>query len=91
MRYPLPYAFARTHQLLLEDQEGELTLCLHPDSGASALSRSSPDQTASAQRNRSIRAMSSAKSCPVSASTTRPCRPRTTVTGNPLPGNGRRR
>ena len=38
MRYPLPYAFARTQQLLLEEQSGELTLCLHPDSGASAVS-----------------------------------------------------
>ena len=38
MRYPLPYAFARTHQLLLEEQADELTLCLHPDSGASAVS-----------------------------------------------------
>jgi general secretion pathway protein E len=28
MRYPLPYAFARTHQLLLEEVAGELTLCL---------------------------------------------------------------
>ena len=37
MRYPLPYAFARTHQLLLEDQANELTLCVHPDSGASAV------------------------------------------------------
>ena len=38
MRYPLPYAFARTHQLLLEEQADELTLCLHPDSGTSAVS-----------------------------------------------------
>jgi general secretion pathway protein E len=38
MRYPLPYAFARTHQLLLEEQSGALTLCVHPDSGASAVS-----------------------------------------------------
>jgi general secretion pathway protein E len=38
MRYPLPYAFARTHQLLLEEQGGELILCVHPDSGASAVS-----------------------------------------------------
>ncbi len=38
MRYPLPYAFARTHQLLLEDEAGQLTLCLHPESGASAVS-----------------------------------------------------
>jgi general secretion pathway protein E len=38
MRYPLPYAFARTHQLLLEEESDELTLCLHPDSGASAVS-----------------------------------------------------
>ncbi len=39
MRYPLPYAFARTHQLLLEeDQAGDLTLCVHPDSGTGAVS-----------------------------------------------------
>ncbi len=38
MRYPLPYAFARTHQLLLEADAHALTLCLHPDSGASAVS-----------------------------------------------------
>ena len=38
MRYPLPYAFARTHQLLLEDESGDLTLCVHPDCGASAVS-----------------------------------------------------
>ena len=39
MRYPLPYAFARTHQLLLEeDQPGEITLCLHSASDVSAVS-----------------------------------------------------
>ena len=38
MRYPLPYAFARTHQLLLEDDAGELSLCLHPESSLSAVS-----------------------------------------------------
>ncbi len=38
MRYPLPYAFARTHQLLLEDESGDLTLCLHPESTLSAAS-----------------------------------------------------
>ncbi len=39
MRYPLPYAFARTHQLLLEeDQPGEITLCLHSASELSAVS-----------------------------------------------------
>jgi len=38
MRYPLPYAFARTHQLLLEDENGDLTLCVHPDSSPSATS-----------------------------------------------------
>ena len=37
MRYPLPYAFARTHQLLLEDQAGELTLWLHPTSSPSGV------------------------------------------------------
>ena len=29
MKYPLPYAFARTQQLLLEDDGQQLTLCLH--------------------------------------------------------------
>jgi general secretion pathway protein E len=29
MQYPLPYAFARSHQLLLEDHDGALTLWLH--------------------------------------------------------------
>ena len=37
-RYPLPYAFARTHQLLLEEDDGELTLCLHSASSASGAS-----------------------------------------------------
>lgn len=38
MRYPLPYTFARTHQLLLEDQSGDLTLWMHPESVASGVS-----------------------------------------------------
>jgi general secretion pathway protein E len=38
MRYPLPYAFARTHQLLLEEEAGACILWLHPDSGLSATS-----------------------------------------------------
>ncbi|MBV5296872.1 MAG: type II secretion system ATPase GspE [Rhodoferax sp.] len=37
MRYPLPYAFARTHQVLLEEDAGQLTLCLHPQSAPSAV------------------------------------------------------
>jgi general secretion pathway protein E len=37
MRHPLPYAFARTQQLLLEDNFGELTLWLHPASSPSAV------------------------------------------------------
>ena len=37
-RYPLPYAFARTHQLLLEEDGGDLTLCLHSASSASGAS-----------------------------------------------------
>ncbi len=37
-RYPLPYAFARTHQLLLEDDGTALTLCLHAGSNASGAS-----------------------------------------------------
>ena len=38
MSYPLPYAFARTQQLLLEDQAGTLTLWVHAATPASALS-----------------------------------------------------
>jgi general secretion pathway protein E len=37
-RYPLPYAFARTHQLLLEEDDGDLTLCLHSTSSVSGAS-----------------------------------------------------
>ncbi len=33
-RYPLPYAYARSQQLLLEDEGGKLTLWLHSLSGA---------------------------------------------------------
>jgi len=32
MRYPLPYAFARSHQLLLEENAGAHTLLVHPES-----------------------------------------------------------
>ena len=32
VRYPLPYAFARNQQVLLEAQDDRLTLCLHPQS-----------------------------------------------------------
>ncbi len=38
MRYPLPYAFARTHQLLLEEDGPQLTLWSHAGSGLGALS-----------------------------------------------------
>ncbi len=38
MRHPLPYAFARTQQLLLEDHQGTFTLWLHPATAPSALS-----------------------------------------------------
>ena len=37
MRYPLPYAFARTHQLLLEEAAGELTLILPAGAQGSAV------------------------------------------------------
>ena len=37
MRYPLPYAFARTQQVLLQDDAGDLTLWLHPNSPRSAV------------------------------------------------------
>ena len=37
-KYPLPYAFARSHQLLLEDDGARLTLWLCTDSDASAMS-----------------------------------------------------
>ena len=45
MRYPLPYAFARTQQVLLEEQSGEFTLWLHPASlrgGVSEVMRKYP-------------------------------------------------
>ena len=38
MRYPLPYAFARSSQLLLEDDGQQLVLCHGPAPGAPALS-----------------------------------------------------
>ena len=38
MRYPLPYAFARDHGLLLEDDGQQLTLWLSPESQRQALS-----------------------------------------------------
>ena len=37
MRHPLPYAFARTQQLLLEDNAGDFTLWLHNGSSASGI------------------------------------------------------
>ncbi len=37
MRHPLPYAFARTQQLLLEDELGDMTLWLHPASPAAGV------------------------------------------------------
>jgi general secretion pathway protein E len=37
MRHPLPYAFARTQQVLLEDHAGDLTLWLHAGSDPSAV------------------------------------------------------
>lgn len=37
MSYPLPYAFARTQQLLLQDQSGTLTLWVHKGTPPSAL------------------------------------------------------
>ncbi len=37
MRYPLPYAFARSHQLLLEEDAGALTLLVHPESAPGAI------------------------------------------------------
>ena len=45
MRYPLPYAFARTQQVLLEERSGEFTLCVHPASlpgGVSEVMRKYP-------------------------------------------------
>ncbi len=38
MRHPLPYAFARTQQLLLQDEGDTLTLALHAGTPASGLS-----------------------------------------------------
>ena len=38
MRYPLPYAFARSHELLVEDDAGNLTLLMHAQTSAAAAS-----------------------------------------------------
>ena len=38
MRYPLPYAFARTQQLLLEDDNSRLCLWVHAATPPSAIS-----------------------------------------------------
>jgi general secretion pathway protein E len=38
MSFPLPYTFARTQQLLLEDQAGTFTLWVHPQTSPSATS-----------------------------------------------------
>ena len=38
MSYPLPYAFARTQQMLLEEKNGALTLWVHAASAPSAIS-----------------------------------------------------
>ena len=37
MKFPLPYGFAREHQLLLEDDGDALTLVLHPQSARAAV------------------------------------------------------
>ncbi len=37
MRYPLPYAFARTHQVLLEEQAQGMSLWVHADSDLAAV------------------------------------------------------
>jgi len=37
MRFPLPYAFARTHQLLLEEDGAALTLVVHPQTSRNAM------------------------------------------------------
>ena len=37
MRYPLPYAFARTQQLLLEERDGTLMLWVHPATPGSGI------------------------------------------------------
>jgi general secretion pathway protein E len=37
MRYPLPYAFARAHQMLLEEDASQLSLWLHPQSSPAAV------------------------------------------------------
>jgi len=38
MRYPLPYAFARTHQVLVSEDADTFTLHIHPQSAVSAMS-----------------------------------------------------
>ena len=37
MKYPLPYAYARTQQLLLQDDDEQLTLWMHPATARSAV------------------------------------------------------
>ena len=37
MKYPLPYAYARTQQLLLQDDDEQLTLWMHPATARSAM------------------------------------------------------
>ena len=38
MSYPLPYTFARTHQLLLQEQSGQHSLWVHAHTAPSAVS-----------------------------------------------------
>ena len=57
MRYPLPYAFARSHQLLLEEDADSRTLWLHPASNAAAVSevcRKYPDLTLQIQASAAL-------------------------------------
>jgi general secretion pathway protein E len=57
MRYPLPYAFARTHQLLLAEDSDQLTLWMHSGSHGGALSevcRKYPDLLLKTQDTREL-------------------------------------
>ncbi len=57
MRYPLPYAFARSHQLLLEEDAGALTLLVHPQSAPAAVGevlRKYPDSALQTQTSAAL-------------------------------------
>ncbi len=64
MAYPLPYAYARSHELLLEDQLGATTLWLHSATAPSAVGevqrRHSPQRLELLERDTLLQRISSA-------------------------------